>query len=92
MKQLRVNVTNAVGLHARPAAVFVSEAGRFASQVRVRNVSRNTPWVDAKSILSVLTLGVEPQHEIEIMADGPDDTRAAEALQQLIASDFAGKI
>jgi len=55
-------------------------------------VTRNTPWVDAKSILSVLTLGVEPQHEIEIMADGPDDTRAAEALQQLIASDFAGKI
>ena len=92
MKQLRVNVTNAVGLHARPAAVFVSEAGRFASQVRVRNVSRNTPWVDAKSILSVLTLGVEPQHEIEIMADGPDDTQAAETLQQLIASDFAGKI
>jgi len=92
MKQLRVNVTNAVGLHARPAAVFVGEAGRFASQIRVRNATRNTPWVDAKSILSVLTLGVEPQHEIEIMADGPDDTRAAEALQQLIASDFAGKI
>ncbi len=92
MKQLRVNVTNAVGLHARPAAVFVGEAGRFASQIRVRNVTRNTPWVDAKSILSVLTLGVEPQHEIEIMADGPDDTQAAETLQQLIASDFAGKI
>ena len=92
MKQLRVNVTNAVGLHARPAAVFVGEAGRFASQIRVRNATRNTPWVDAKSILSVLTLGVEPQHEIEIMADGPDDTQAAETLQQLIASDFAGKI
>lgn len=92
MKQLRVKVTNAVGLHARPAAVFVGEAGRFASQIRVRNATRNTPWVDAKSILSVLTLGVEPHHEIEIMADGPDDTRAAEALQQLIASDFAGKI
>ena len=58
----------------------------------MRNATRNTPWVDAKSILSVLTLGVEPHHEIEIMADGPDDTRAAEALQQLIASDFAGKI
>jgi len=92
VKQLRVKVTNAVGLHARPAAVFVGEAGRFASQIRVRNATRNTPWVDAKSILSVLTLGVEPHHEIEIMADGPDDTRAAEALQQLIASDFAGKI
>ena len=92
MKQLRVNVTNAVGLHARPAAVFVGEAGRFASQIRVRNATRNTPWVDAKSILSVLTLGVERQHEIEIMADGPDDTQAAETLQQLIASDFAGKI
>lgn len=92
MKQLRVAVPNAVGLHARPAAVFVGEAGRFASKIRVRNVTRNSPWVDAKSILSVLTLGVEQHHEIEIQADGPDEAQAAVELQKLIASDFAGKL
>ena len=92
MIQLRVAVTSAVGLHARPAAVFVGEAGRFASKIRVRNVTRNSPWVDAKSILSVLTLGVEQHHEIEIQADGPDEAPAAAELQKLIASDFAGKL
>ncbi len=92
MKQVRLNVRNAVGLHARPAAVFVSEASRFASQIRVRNATRHSPWVDAKSILSVLTLGVEHDHEIEITVDGPDEEQAAAGLEQLIASDFAGKL
>ncbi len=92
MKQLRVKVMNAVGLHARPAAVFASEAGRFASQIRVRNATRNSPWADAKSILSVLTLGVEQHHEIEIVTDGPDEEQAAADLQRLIASDFGGKL
>lgn len=92
MNSLRVKVTNAVGLHARPAAVFVGEASRFASKIRVRNATRNSPWVDAKSILSVLTLGVEQHHEIEIQADGPDEAQAAAELQKLIASDFAGKL
>ncbi len=92
MKHLRLKVVNAVGLHARPAAVFVGEASRFASQIRVRNATTNSPWVDAKSILSVLTLGVEQHHEIEITIDGPDEQQASAGLEQLIASDFAGKL
>ncbi len=91
MKQLRLDVTNAVGLHARPAALFVAEASRFTSKIRVRNATGNSGWVDAKSILSVLTLGVEQHHEIEITAEGPDEEQAAAALERLIASDFAGK-
>lgn len=92
MTQLRVTVTSAVGLHARPAAVFVREAGRFTSRIQVRNATRNSPWVNAKSILSVLTLGVEQHHEIEIQAHGPDEAQAAAELQKLIISDFAGKL
>jgi len=91
MKQTRVQVLNAVGLHARPAALFVAEAKRFASKILVRNATGNSGWVDAKSILSVLTLGVEQHHEIEIRAEGSDEEQAAAALERLIVTDFAGK-
>ncbi|MDR7510355.1 MAG: HPr family phosphocarrier protein [Armatimonadota bacterium] len=92
MKRLRLTVVNEVGLHARPAAVFVSEAGRFASRIQVRNATTDSGWVDAKSILSVLTLGVEQNHEIEIAVEGPDEDQAAAALERLVASDFAGRL
>lgn len=91
MKQLRLEVTSAVGLHARPAALFVAEASRFTSKIRVRNATGTSGWADAKSILSVLTLGVEQHHVIELTAEGPDEEQAAAALERLIASDFGGK-
>ncbi len=90
MKQRHVTVLNPVGLHARPAALFVAAASQFTSTIQVRNVTRNTSWVNAKSILSVLTLGVEQHHEIEITAEGPDEDQALNTLVQLIASDVAG--
>ena len=92
MKLVRLRVVNAAGLHARPAAVFVAETSKFASKIRVRNATTNTEWTNAKSILSVLTLGVEPQHEIELTAEGVDEDQAVAALASLITSDFAGKL
>lgn len=92
MKHLRLPVTSEVGLHARPAAVFVNEAARFTSAIRVRSITGGTDWVDAKSVLSVLTLGVEQDHEIEIAVEGEDEDQAAEALEALIRSDFAGRL
>lgn len=92
MKHHRLKVVGAVGLHARPAAVFVNEAVKFTSRIQVRNATTNTDWVDAKSILGVLTLGVEQNHEIEITAEGADEEEAAAALERLITTDFAGKL
>jgi phosphotransferase system HPr (HPr) family protein len=48
--------------------------------------------VDAKSILSVLTLGVEKDHEIELKVEGADEERALESLRELIETDFAGRL
>lgn len=92
MKKLRLQVVNEVGLHARTASIFVAEAIRFASEIRVRNVTGESDRVDGKSILTVLTLGVEKDHEIEITTDGPDEEQAAAALETLIVTDFAGKL
>lgn len=89
MQTAQLKVTNEVGLHARPAALFVNNAQNFASDILVRNLTTGSDFVDAKSILSILTLGVEKDHEIEISADGSDETEAVKALEQLILSDFS---
>jgi phosphotransferase system HPr (HPr) family protein len=82
-------VTHEVGLHARPAALFVQAANRFASSVRVRNLTTRSETVDAKSILGVLTLGVLRGHEILVSAEGPDEGEALRALRALVEGGFA---
>lgn len=82
-------IENKVGLHARPAALFVQTAARFKSKIKVRNTTRGTSFMDAKSILSVMGLGVAQGHEIEVTAEGEDEQTALETIAQLIESDFA---
>lgn len=91
MEKINLKVTNAVGLHARPASEFVKLATRFKSRISIQNITRASSTVDAKSILGVLTLGVEKDHEIELSAEGEDEMQAVQALRDLIESDFAGK-
>lgn len=89
MRTLQVTVTDAVGLHARPAALFVKLCNQFAASVHIRNVSDAGQWVNAKSILSLLTAGVKQNDLIEIKADGMDEDVALERLEALVSSDFA---
>lgn len=91
MQKVDLKIINAVGLHARPAAEFVKTATQFQSKITIRNLTKSSAGVDAKSILSVLMLGVEKDHEIELAAEGEDELQAVQALRALIESDFAGK-
>ena len=74
-----VTVRNKVGLHARPAALFVSEAKKHECKIRV---SANGRTADAKSILAVLALGVQCGQTITITTEGEGDE---EALRSLVA-------
>jgi len=88
VQSVTVTLTNRVGLHARPAALFVQTAAQFQSTITVRSVTRNVGPVNAKSILSVLTLGAEQGHVLEITAEGPDEAEAIAALRALVESKF----
>jgi phosphotransferase system HPr (HPr) family protein len=88
MREIQIACKNDVGLHARPAALFVKSAARFKSKIKVRNFTTGGDWVDAKSILRVLSIGVEQSHVIEIQADGEDEQAALQTLEALIQSDF----
>jgi phosphotransferase system HPr (HPr) family protein len=76
---------NKTGLHARPAAIFVQTSNNFKSSI---NVCCNERKADAKSILSVLTLGAEMDMEIVIEINGSDEKEALQALAKLIENKF----
>ncbi|MFQ5592881.1 MAG: phosphoenolpyruvate--protein phosphotransferase [Anaerolineae bacterium] len=83
-QEVRLQVRNRVGLHARPAAMFAQTAMRFAADVRVRDITTNGALVNAKSLISVIGLGAGQGHEIAIRAAGPDAADALDALRQLV--------
>ena len=84
MKEAVVN--NQVGLHARPATFFIQKANEFKSSIWVGQEERK---VNAKSLLGVLSLGIVKGTSINLIADGPDEKEAVEALIELISSNFA---
>lgn len=86
MPEVSVIVKNEVGLHARPAALFVQTANRF-KQARIEIVKDGVTR-DAKSILGVLTLGVNQGSQISIRADGPEAELALQVLADLINRNF----
>ena len=89
MKSTQVVVMDPVGLHARPAALFVKLANAFSSNVSVCNLSGSGKWANAKSILGVLTCGVKQGDRIEVKAEGVDESEAVAALEKLVLSNFA---
>jgi phosphocarrier protein len=86
MQEVTLVVTHEVGLHARPAAQFVSRAKQFASAI---TVCKDDTEVNAKSILKILTLGVNQGTVIRVRAQGEDEAEAIQALKELVESNFA---
>ena len=70
-----------VDLHARPAAQFVRTAMAFSSRIQVAAGERE---VDAKSLLSVLSLGAKGGTSLRLQADGEDAARAVAGLADCV--------
>lgn len=82
-----VKVVNKLGLHARAATRFVSEANRFDAEVRVTNL-RTGKTVDGKSIMALMMLAAGPETELELEAEGDDAERALTHLEALVQERF----
>jgi phosphocarrier protein HPr len=85
MQQAKVLVQHEAGLHARPASQFVKLAKQFNSNI---TLSSRGKTVSAKSMVLVLTLGVNKGTEVEIAAEGDDEQQAVEALVHLVERNF----
>ena len=77
MIEKTVLIKNQTGLHARPASKFVQEASRYQSDITITKANRT---VNAKSIISVLSLGANQGAEIKICISGEDESLAMAGL------------
>ena len=80
-----VTITNAIGLHARPATFFIQKANSYQSSVFVEREDRRA---NAKSLLGVLSLGIAQGMTVRIITEGADEAEALEGLVALIATEF----
>jgi phosphocarrier protein HPr len=81
-----VTITNETGLHARPAQKFVETAGKFVSDIKI--VKEDGREADAKSILGVMSLGLEKGTTVTLRAEGNDEAEAIQALAELVENQF----
>ena len=80
-----LKIVNPLGLHARPAALFVKAATRFESDITVEKEG-NT--VSGKSVMGLMTLEVGAGSMLRVTAEGPDAEEALDELQHLVDSKF----
>ena len=74
-------VTSELGLHARPAGLFVTLADKFQAEIKV---GRGDEWVDGRSVLSLLSLAASKGTVLCVRAVGPDAQEAVAALGALL--------
>lgn len=79
-----VLVKNKQGLHARPAAMFVQIASRYNSEVTIQ---KDEERINGKSIMGILTLGVQPGVTVTLEVDGEDAERVVSELEELLTKD-----
>ena len=88
MPQRTVTVASRVGLHARPAAVFVKAASAAALPVTIAKQGREP--VSARSILAVLGLDVRGGEQVVLDADGDGAEQVLDRLAELLTEDLEG--
>ena len=77
-------VQNAQGLHARPAALFVQIASRYNSEVTIQKENER---VNGKSIMGILTLGVQPGVKVILEVSGEDAEKVIAELEELLTKE-----
>ncbi len=85
MTERTVTIKNRAGMHARPAALLVKTASSFTAQIFIE---KDNERVNGKSIMGVITLGATYNTPLTIIADGPDETQALDAIQKLFDNRF----
>ncbi|MDY6421157.1 MAG: HPr family phosphocarrier protein [Succinivibrio dextrinosolvens] len=80
-------VSNPLGIHARPASVFVQAAADFESEITVTNLDSGH-IADGKSVMSMLMLSAPKGARIRVEISGRDADKAMEILSALIEGGF----
>ena len=85
VSEKKVTIKNKLGLHARPAAMFVELSSKFVSDIFVQ---KDENEVNGKSIMGVMMLAAGYGAKLKIRAIGKDSKQAIEALEKLVQDRF----
>ena len=80
-----ITIINRLGMHARPAAMFVRIASRFRSEIWVK---KGEEEINGKSIMGLMMLAAGQGSKLKIRCEGPDADKALEELEELINARF----
>lgn len=87
MIKKEIEIKNKLGLHARPAALFVQTSNNYQSEVTVVKVGEDEE-VNGKSIMGLMMLAAEQGCKIYIKAVGVDEQLVIRDLEKLISNNF----
>ncbi|MCW8847393.1 MAG: HPr family phosphocarrier protein [Sedimenticola sp.] len=85
MVKIQITIINRLGLHARAAAKFITEAGQYSCEILL---ARDDKPVNGKSIMEVMMLAASQGTELTLTTSGEDEVEAANALETLINDRF----
>ena len=85
MKQFSYKITEAEGIHARPAGLLVKTAKGYPCAV---TITKGEKAVNCKQVLGVMSLGVKCGEEITIVVDGEDEDAAYAGIKEMIEANL----
>lgn len=83
-KNIQIRLEN--GLEARPVALLVQEASKYESTIYIQSGEKK---VNAKSIMGMMSLGLDNGEELVVTADGEDEKVAVEGIEKFLSGQVA---
>lgn len=83
-KNMQINLEN--GLEARPVALLVQEASKYESTIYIQSGEKK---VNAKSIMGMMSLGLDNGEELVVSAEGTDEQKAIEGIEKFLSGQVA---
>ncbi|AGM24812.1 phosphocarrier protein Hpr [Spiroplasma syrphidicola EA-1] len=81
MASFKAIIIDPVGMHARPAALIVGEAGKYKSDITIFSGGKSG---NLKSIMTIIALGIHKGAEVEIVATGEDEEAAISGIEKIM--------
>ena len=81
MKTVEYTITDALGIHARPAGMLVKEAAKFTSSIKIAGPKKE---VDAKRIMGLMKLGAKQGDTLTITCEGETEDAAAASMESFL--------
>ena len=89
MKEIKVEIKNEAGLHARPSSKFVELVSEYNSEITVKT---NGEEINGRSIMGLMLLAAEKGRILTLEAEGSDEDEVLEALRILIEEEKFNEI